>query len=517
MKNLPIRLKLTLWYTSITCLTFLVVALAIYFTIRISTQRNTDRELALRLEGIRIFLQKADSYSTTEQLSHELQERGGVRLNGDPFQVVNQEGHWIYRPASVLSLNLPAEYPQPGSDGHHLSTLESQGKKFRILSGTVRTSGQSYGVQIVSNVTSIYNILSRILWVSLAGIPFILLVAGAGGYWLSKRAMLPVLHITQTAKSIGERNLAERVTVSPAHDELRELTETLNDMLQRLETAFKRITRFTADASHELRTPIAIIRTTAEFILQKERSIPEYQQFVGQILVESEATTEMIEGLLTLARADSQPNSDNFAETDLWMLSAEVVQSVKLLADTKGLVLEILPIDKPAPVWARHSDLRKLIVILLDNAIKYTPERGRIEVRVSHFDGQSFLEVKDTGTGIAEEDIPHIFERFYRADKGRSRETGGIGLGLSIAQAIADDHAAHIVVRSRTNGGSSFRILFPARDPTLGTALPTDAQAAAQPKIEQWNNVPPASVDYGAARDSLKAHIKKLVEQLAKR
>jgi heavy metal sensor kinase len=462
LKNLPIRLRLTLWYTGITCLTFLAAALAIYFSIRVSIQRNADRELALRLEGIRAFLQRNDS--DTEELAHELQEHGGVRLNGDPFQVVDQSGRWVYRPASVLSLNLPAELPLPDASRSRLFTLSDQGRKFRILSATIRTPNQSYGVQIVSNVTPIYDILSRILWVSLAGIPFILIVAGAGGYWLSRRAMQPVLHITQTARSIGERSLAERLTVSPAHDELRELSETLNDMFQRLEIAFKRITQFTANASHELRTPVAIIRTTAEFILQKERTVPEYQELVGQILIESEATTEMIEGLLTLARADSQPNSETFAETDLWMLSAEVVQSVKPLADTKRLVLEIMPTDKPAPVWARQSDLRKLIVILLDNAIKYTPQDGRIQVRVAHFDNQSFLEVRDTGVGIAEEDIPHIFERFYRADKGRSRETGGIGLGLSIAQAIAEDHAAHIVVRSRTNGGSSFRILFPARD-----------------------------------------------------
>src|SRR5260370_40868884 len=238
-------------------------------------------------------------------------------------------------------------------------------------------------------------------------------------------------------------------------------------MLTRLDSAFKRIPRFTADASHELRTPVAIIRPTAEFILQKERSVPEYQQLVGQILIESEATTEMIEELLTLARADSQPSAEAFCETDLWMLCAEVVQSVKPLADTKRLTLEILPIDKPVPVWAKRSNLKKLIIILLDNAIKYPPEGGRIEVRVARFGDQSFLEVMDTGAGIAEEDIPHIFERFYRADKGRSRETGGTGLGLSIAQAIAEDHAAHIVVRNRTNRVSSFRILFTVRHPEL--------------------------------------------------
>jgi signal transduction histidine kinase len=462
MKSLPIRLKLTLWYTGITCLTFLAAALAIYFSIRISVQRNSDRELAMRLEGIKAFLQRNDA--GTQQLADKFQEQGGVRLNGDPFQVVDQSGHWIYHPVSVLSLNLPPEFPLVDASRSRLFTLDDQGRKFRILSATVRTPNQLFGVQIFSNVTPIYTILGRVLWVSLAGIPFILIVAGAGGYWLSTRAMLPVLHITQTAKSIGERNLAERIAVPPAQDELRELTETLNNMLQRLETAFKRVTRFTADASHELRTPVAIIRTTAEFILEKERSVPEYQQFVGQILVEAEDTTEMIEELLTLARADSQHSSEMFAETDLWMLGSEVVQCIKPLAVSKGQQLEILPAETLTTVMAQRSDLKKLILILLDNAIKYTPVGGRIEVRVARFADQSFFEVRDTGIGIAEEDIPHIFERFYRADKGRSRETGSLGLGLSIAQTIAEGHGAHIAVRSQTDAGSCFRVLFTARD-----------------------------------------------------
>jgi signal transduction histidine kinase len=241
----------------------------------------------------------------------------------------------------------------------------------------------------------------------------------------------------------------------------------LNDMLQRLEAAFKRVTQFTADASHELRTPVAIIRTTAEFILEKERSVPEYQQLVGQILVESEDTSEMIEELLTLARTDSQRNLAAFSETDLWMLGAEAVQSIKPLADSKGQVLEMLPSETMTTVMARRSDLKKLILILLDNGIKYTPKGGRIEVRVAEFATQSFLEVRDTGIGIAEEDIPHVFERFYRVDKGRSRETGGLGLGLSIANAIAEDHGAHFAVRSNTDAGSCFRVLFPLRDQVI--------------------------------------------------
>jgi signal transduction histidine kinase len=465
MRRLPIRLKLTLWYTGITCLTFLAAVLAIYFSIQVTVQKNADRELAMRLEGIRLFLQRNDV--GTQQLAAKLQEQGGARLNGDPFQVVDQSGHLVYRPVSVLSLNLPPTAPVVEANRSRFLTIYDQGRRFRILSAAVRTSKQAYGVQIVSNVTPVYAILSRILWVSLAGIPFILIVAGAGGYWLSARAMRSVLRITQTARCIGERNLTERIAVPPAQDELRELTETLNDMLQRLEAAFKRITQFTADASHELRTPVAIIRTTAELILQKERAVPEYQQLVGQILVESEDTTEIIEKLLTLARADSQPNSEVFSETDLWMLAAGVVQSIKPFADSKRQVLEILATDMPTTVLARRSELKSLILILLDNAIKYTSPGGHIEVRVDRFADQSFLDVKDTGIGIAEEDIPHIFERFYRADKARSRETGGLGLGLSIAHAIAKDHGAHIAVRSQPYAGSRFRILFPPRDPAV--------------------------------------------------
>jgi heavy metal sensor kinase len=461
MRSLPIRIKLTLWYTGITCLTFLAAALALYFSIRVTVQRNADRELAMRLEGIRIFMQRNDLGG--QQLGDKLQEQGGARLNGDPFQVVDQNGRWVYRPLSVQSLNLPPLLPSINSKESRFFNVVDPERRFRILSATVRTSNQAYGVQIVSNVTPVSSILSRILWVSMAGVPFILIVAGVGGYWLSRRAMLPVLHITQTARSISERNLAERIAVPPAQDELRELTETLNNMLQRLDAAFKRVTQFTADASHELRTPVAIIRTTAEFILEKERSVPEYQQLVGQILVESEDTSEMIEELLTLARTDTQPSSGIFSETELWTLGAEAVQSIKPLADSKGQILEMLSAETRTTVLARRSDLKKLILILLDNAIKYTPTGGLIEVRVGQFADQSFLEVKDTGIGIAEEDVSHVFERFYRADKGRSRENGGLGLGLSIAHAIAEDHGAHFAVRSHTDAGSCFRILFPPR------------------------------------------------------
>jgi len=169
----------------------------------------------------------------------------------------------------------------------------------------------------------------------------------------------------------------------------------------------------------------------------------------------------MIEGLLSLARADSQPKAEAFCDVELRLLCTEIVQSIKPLAEMKGLTLEILSVDEPVSVWARSSDLRKVLTILLDNAIKYTPARGRIEVRIGRFGTQPQIEVRDTGVGIAAEDIPHIFERFYRTDRGRSREAGGVGLGLSIAQTIATDHAARIVVGSQADGGSSFRVLFP--------------------------------------------------------
>ncbi|HEY4045732.1 MAG TPA: ATP-binding protein [Acidobacteriaceae bacterium] len=457
MRNLPIRLRLTLWYTSIICITFLGAALTMYLGIRASVERNADRELALRLEGIRVFLRQSTAHRTAEQLALDLQEHSGVRLNGDPYQLVTRNGTWVYRPASMLPLNIPGDVPEPFSKPR-VFTLDNQGRKFRVLSATVQDGSEYYGVQIAANNTPIYEILSHFLWLALGATPIILTVAGLGGYWMSKRAMQPVYQITQTAKSISEQNLAGRLEVPVPHDELRELSETLNDMLERLERAFTRITRFTANASHELRTPVAIIRTAADFLLQEERSVPEYQQLLGLILTESEMTTELIANLLTLARADGQPRTFDYKPVDLRAVVSELARGASAMAQAKQITFDVTTSEKPVIVLGDAREIKTMLLVLVDNAVKYTPAGGSISMEVDHIDASGFVEVRDSGIGVSKEDLPHIFERFYRADKARSRDAGGVGLGLSIAQAIAKAHHAEISVCSVPGHGSVFRV-----------------------------------------------------------
>jgi signal transduction histidine kinase len=298
--------------------------------------------------------------------------------------------------------------------------------------------------------------------IALATIPIILLFAGIGGYWLGGRAMRPVHEITKAARSISEQNLSERLVIPEARDELRQLSETLNDMLARLERAFGRITQFTADASHELRTPVAMIRTTAEHILQRERTVPEYQQMVGQILVESETTTDLIANLLVLARADERPGEDPREPLDLREVVSALAVRFRVIANDRRLRFDVSLTDRPLMTVGNRHELHNLITVILDNAMKYTAPGGTVSLRLGFEANDALLAIQDSGIGISEQDLPHIFERFYRADKARS-PGDGIGLGLSIARSIADAHGAKITVSSVLGQGSTFCLRFPLR------------------------------------------------------
>jgi heavy metal sensor kinase len=278
---------------------------------------------------------------------------------------------------------------------------------------------------------------------------------------MSRRALEPVDRITGMAGRIGAQDLAERLPLRGANDELDRLSETLNAMFGRLESAFQRITQFTADASHELRTPVAVIRTTAELTRSKPRSDAEYCAALDRILAESERTTRLIEDLLLLARADSASDAAVLAPVDLPALVRDTCADAAVLAEAAGVRL-LIDSSGDCQVAGDEDHLRRLLLVLLDNAIQYTPAGGEIRVSVEvERAGGAVIEVRDTGIGIAPEDLPHIFERFYRASKDRSRKTGGAGLGLSIAQWIAHRHGGKIVVESTLGTGSSFRVELP--------------------------------------------------------
>jgi heavy metal sensor kinase len=430
-----------------------------YFGLRSAIVNNADRELGQRLLGIRAFL--AHTNLEGEDLAKELRVHSGVRLNGDLYQLVDAGGHWIYRPESVLPLDIASEVPTESAASRYY-TLQRDTRKYRILSSTARSLNALYGVQIPSNITPVFDVLNRFLFITLAAVPFVLIIAWMGGSWLSRRAMKPVYEITAAARTISERNLTARLNLPEPEDELRQLSETLNQMLGRLEEAFAKVTRFTADASHEFRTPVAIIRTTAELILQKERSVPEYQHLVGQILTEAEATTFLLEDMLLLARSDSESRSaSSHSPLDLNWVVSEATSTASILADSKAITLTCRLHHGPLMISGDARSTRRLLFILLDNAVKYSPSGGSVSIGTHHGEEGAFLQVRDSGSGIAAEDLPNIFDRFYRADKGRSRGEAGVGLGLSLAKAIADAHHAEITVTSTPRVGTVFTVLFP--------------------------------------------------------
>jgi signal transduction histidine kinase len=300
------------------------------------------------------------------------------------------------------------------------------------------------------------------------------------GYWLSGRALAPVNRIIESAERVGVRNLSRRLEVPRAKDEMRRLTEQLNAMLDRIEASVKRITQFTADASHDLRTPLALIRTNAELALRRTRTDTEYRETLARILSTSEETTELIEQLLLLARADANVAQLKLESTTLSPVLQAVAQKANVLAAGKGLTFSHSIMPSTDSLFANQPALERLFLTVLDNAIKYTPPGGHVSLGLRLENSQAIIEVADTGIGITEKDLPHVFERFYRADQARSRETRGSGLGLSIAKWIAEIHNGSIGLHSQPGHGTRVTIRLP-----LAAELSTNS-----PDLPQFQEAP---------------------------
>jgi signal transduction histidine kinase len=286
----------------------------------------------------------------------------------------------------------------------------------------------------------------------------VLAIAVFGGYWLSGRALGPVDQIIDEARAIDPANLSARLSVPASGDELQRLSETLNEMLGRVEQSLLQVRQFTADASHELRAPMTLIYTAAQFALRRGRGPDELKASLQKILREAKRCTELINQLLWLARADAGGSQTELVPTDLAVLVGDIVSEVMVLAADKELnVCSSLP-ETPIRALLDEASFRRMLLILLDNAIKYTPRAGTITVRVWEVVGEAVIAVADTGPGISVDDLPFIFDRFWRADKVRSRDAGGTGLGLAIAREIAERHKAKLMVESSVGYGTTFTV-----------------------------------------------------------
>jgi len=460
MRRLSIGLRLTLSYLLVFAVAQLIFGVGMWLILRQNLYGIADDTLEEQIDDMKHFLEAQRKDASVPKLQEEIGEAYVLEHSGDYLQIQDQDGQWLYRASFLEKNNLPL-----ASAGQLQKPLyedwEVDGREFRFLSQIIEVNGRSFIVQTGVPEKDILRTLDSFRRNLLIVALLMLLMASGVGYWLSRKALAPVDAITRTARSITGANLSSRLKTLNTGDELQRLSDTLNEMLSRIEAAFQRVSQFTADASHELRTPISLMRTEAEIALRKSRDKSEYQTALGHILGEAERTSVLIENLLSLARADSGRESLDIRRLDL----RDAVQNAandwrRPIADQGLRFIEDVQ-KEDLFVAADKAALARLLNILLDNALKYTPSPGSIELRLERRNGTAVITVRDTGVGISPEEQSRIFERFYRTDKARNRESGGAGLGLAIARWIAEQHRGSITVTSADGVGSAFVIQLP--------------------------------------------------------
>ena len=295
-------------------------------------------------------------------------------------------------------------------------------------------------------------------------IPVVLLVSTIGGWFFARASLHPVDELSRTAQDITASNLSRRLPVKKSNDEIKRLTETLNDMISRLESSFGRIRQFTADASHELRTPLTILTGELELALRSARTQEEYQEVISSALQETLRMSRVVEDLLLLSRADMGRIRLTSGKVNLNDMLADLADATAILGSEKELSITYRHEEEPLVVEGDHARLYQMFLNLLDNAVKYTPQGGAISLTLHRENNIAEIRVRDTGIGIGRDEQKKIFDRFYRVDKARSRAQGGVGLGLSIVEWTVHAHDGKITVESESGKGSTFIVRLPLAD-----------------------------------------------------
>jgi len=337
-------------------------------------------------------------------------------------------------------------------------TLRSAGTSMRVYSYPFDEG--DYSLQVGVSLEEVNATQAQIMRLTALAVLISIVLGGGTGLFLANRALVPIQAITRTAQQISERDLSKRITRPLVDDELGQLAQTFNTMLDRVEGAFQRQQHFTADAAHELRTPLSIMQTGIDVVLSQARDAAQYRAALEAVQEEAQRLTSLTVGLLTLARADSHTLTLNREVTDLSLLINTVIDQVTAVAEQKQITIQ----REIVPCLALNMDEGRIIQLalnLIENAVKYTPEGGAVTVIVVQTGDTVSLSVADTGPGIPPEYLPRVFDRFYRTDRSRSRDQGGVGLGLAIAQHIAQLHGGEINVWSQVGVGTRFTVTLP--------------------------------------------------------
>jgi len=458
-----IHFRLILWYSGL--ITAVLIAFGAY----------VYRGVELRLY--------ADAKQILDRRAYQIATDILPRIVTDPPAVVTEEIHDIYSPETTdrfirisrLDGTIfyvsgssgngkfdPQQVPTAASKsaGDRIELLRS-GSGLLIVTVPARIGHDTYFVEMGMLTDELKRTLDRLLTTLLIGLPLVVITVSAGGYVLVRRSLKPVEQLRATAQQLTFGTGGRRLPVANTGDDIEHLAVTLNQMLERLHESYQQVSRFSADASHELRTPLTIMRGELESIIRADARLPKrVSEHLISVLEEVERLSHITESLFSLSRFDAGEAKMQEVPVELDGLVRSTVDQMRLLADEK-LISLILQIEETAVVRGDPARLKQVIIGLLDNALKYTPHGGQITLKVYVADRQAVFEVSDTGIGIAADALPHVLERFYRADKARSRQIDGAGLGLSIAHSICQAHGGTIEVLSVEGCGTTCRVTLP--------------------------------------------------------
>jgi heavy metal sensor kinase len=457
--NLTIRSRMAFLYFGVLALSFIAFFWICDTGFQRSIETTVNDSSRTNLETVERLIASTEGKGE-DAVANQLRDLAPLWSSGALFEVADEHAAWLYR--SDAFLHASPSLPQAPLSGVSFFTTNLNANQYRIAMARKRSGSQSFEIHTAVPTEPFDQALDRFRLIEQETLPVLVLLASLLGYWLSAKSLAPVDRIIRTAEQVGVDNLSRRLEVPEPRDELRRLTETLNAMLGRIETSFQRITQFTADASHDLRTPVAVIRTSAELSLRRPRTPADYREALQKILQTSIETSELLENLLTLARTDAGAIGMEMHRLDLGQHVRKAQEHARILSSDKQLDLSLRVPESPVWVRADAVAIDRLLLILVDNAVKYTPRGGKCEIELLCQSEHAEITVRDTGLGIPENDLSSIFERFTRVNRARSRDIPGSGLGLAIARWITDVHGGTISAQSRIGCGSAFQVRLPA-------------------------------------------------------
>jgi heavy metal sensor kinase len=457
-----IGFKLTIWFVSILALAILAVSALFYFGMQRVLLQAVDTNL--RAAGLRSVT--PDPTRSDKESDEELRQL--ILLSNTPARLLATDGTVLQTdPLFPTSITVSPEMLVSANAGDsRFETIQIPAGTYRLYTAPVRMHETHVAiVQVVNSLDEQMKTLREMRAVLAWLIPISLILAGIGGAFLAGRTLAPITRVRRKVELIiDQTDLSHRVSEGLPDDEVGRLARTFDQLLERVQQAMARERQFTSDASHELRTPLTVLKGELSVALSRPRPADEYRATLARLEPTVDDMSQLVEDLLTLTRAAANKENAGQERVNLTVLLLQVCERMKVLANAKGITLNAPPASAGLIALGDRLKLQRVLVNLIDNALRYTPKGGRVDVTIRRKEAEVFIDVRDTGRGIRPEHLPRLFQRFYRADSDRARDSGGSGLGLAITQAIVQAHHGRINVESQPGKGSCFTVCLPLAD-----------------------------------------------------